>query len=171
MAGPPPDVPWLVPRPDVPWNAPFRDAVDAFLAQVAAPGLPSPSFCAPSMPAPSAWLHSRVDQCREPRPGALTPALAQYGAPVADVGLPGVSAWVVPLASAGPPAAAARLHVYEERAAAHAPTVCDPCRIIGAPLLRPGRLPRGARRALRPGPWGAGLGRRSRVPAPPEPSG
>jgi len=103
--------------------------------------------------------------------GALTPAAAQYGAPVADVGLPGVSAWVVPLASAGPPAAAARLHVYEERAAAHAPTVCDPCRIIGAPLLGPGRLPRGARRALRPGPWGAGLGRRSGVPARPQCSG
>jgi len=66
MAGPPPDVPWLVPRPDVPWNAPFRDAVDAFLAQVAAPGPPSPSSCAPpAARAPYVALHS----CR-PAPGA-----------------------------------------------------------------------------------------------------
>lgn len=91
MVGPPPDVPWLVPRPDVPWNAPFRDAVDAFLSQ--------------------------------------------YGTLVADLGLPNVSAWVVELgASSGTPLGTrTHLHVYEERVDEHTPTVCDPCRIIGAP--------------------------------------
>ena len=99
MEGPPPDVPWLVPRPDVPWNAPFRDAVDAFLSQ--------------------------------------------YGTLVADLGLPNVSAWVVELGarSGTLPGARPHLHVYEERVEEHTPTVCDPCRIIGAPR-RPATSPK-----------------------------